>query len=378
MHAHLLALALLATAPASRDPGPTMVPDADTVRTDAGAMAWNVPLRITNPLPVGFYLDSLILEVESFDAGEKGAKSRRAVEAAVRVLPSIGAADSNVYVYLGPATCERGRLTFRLHAHSATGQTHDLKATVVADGGVLTDAYPSRVSTVKGRTVETIPAPAAGASENVPGIVLLADENRGARAQLQEIHRLTQRGYHVVALSQPGRGQSAGPADAGGPATMAAANAALDQLLAMPGLDRSRVVAWGVSQGAGAALLLAAQRREVAGVIAMSGSYDPWATARHVNDAARADWIAQAGRDSAAWRARSPIHAAANFRGHVLILHGEADPLAPSDGARAMVSVLERAGATVERRYFPGLGHTLTPRETTRPVTEFLRQTLGR
>lgn len=375
----LLPLALAATAATAAPAASpvTMVPESEVVRAD-GSLTWNVPLRIENASETGFYLDSLVLSITNRDPGASAPQVRRRIETATRALPTIGARDSNTYTYIGPAECEQGELVFELHGHGGTGRTHRLSARVRVDGGVLTDACPPRTLRGGGRDFEMVVAPASGLGVGAPGILLLPSEAAGVRAQLLTITTLAQRGYHVVALGAPGTGRSNAGADAAGPATLAAAAAALDTLLASPGVDRDRIGVWGTSRGATAALLLAARRPEVKGIVAVSAIYD-WASGyRLAGESERRRLRAEAGADTTAWRTRSPLHAAAGLRVPVLVLHGEKDTISSADDARAFVARLEQSGNTIERRYLPSGAHALPSRDVNRPVLEFLRTRFGR
>lgn len=378
MLATILLMAGLAAAPGARGTSPvTMVAQPDTIRAD-GALTWNVPLRITNGLSTGFYLDSLWLEVTSRDPGAPGTPSRRRIDAAPRVLPTVGAGEAEVYAYVGPAECEYGDITFRLSGHAADGRVHQLTARAVAAGGVLTDAYPSRMVQVETRDVETIVAEASGAADSVPGVLLLVPAGSAVRSQLLTVHTLAQRGYHVVAVGLPGSGRSTGASDAAGAQSLGAASAAHLQLGKFPRFDASRVAAWGVDEGASTALLYAARHPELRAVVAVSGIYD-WAAAfRRADEPTRKRWRAAAGADTSAWSERSPLRMAATPRGSVLLVHGEQDGRSTADEARAYARKVEAAGGSVEERYVATGTHLLLPRDVARPAQLFLQRVLGR
>lgn len=351
--------------------GPQISTSSDTIRAADGT-SWSVPFSIQNPLASGFYTDSVRLTIVSLDPGETHAPREQTVrlEALARLMEPVDAGGLKTYECTVPATGERARLTLHVDGH-AGDRAYSLALNVLADGGPLTDAYPSRLVTVGGRAIELVPVAAAGEGPH-PGVLLVHGQGSHARSQLHMADLLARRGWNVMLVSQPGYGQSQGPADMMGPATVRALAVALDSLEALPGTDRRHLAAWGVSRGATAALLLAAQRPEIGSVVAQSASYDLWATYRHAPAEFGRGVVAEAGRDSAGWKARSPLVVATKLGATVLILHGAKDEIAPVEAARAMDRALTANGGHVERIEAPNSGHRLNPRDGSRPALEFL------
>ncbi len=350
---------------------PQISTTSDTVRAADGA-SWSVPFSIQNPLPTGFYTDSVRLEVVNLDRGETHAPREQTVrlDALARLMEPVDAGGLKTYECNVPASSERARLTLHVDGH-AGGKSYALAQTVMADGGPLTDAYPSRLVTVGGRAIELVPVVAEGEGPH-PGVLLVHGQGSHARSQLHMADLMARRGWNVMLVSQPGYGLSQGPADMMGPATARALAVALDSLEALPGTDRRHLAVWGVSRGATAALLLAAQRPEITSVVAQSASYDLWATYRHAPADFGRGLLTEAGRDSAGWKARSPLVVATKLGATVMILHGAKDDVAPVEAARAMDRALTANGGHVERIEAPNGGHRLTPRDGSRPALEFL------
>jgi dipeptidyl aminopeptidase/acylaminoacyl peptidase len=337
-------------------------------------LSWSIGFRIVNPTAGGLYPDSLWLAVEDLGAGQTRAERVRRTDLTflLRVAGAVAAGDSAMLVYEGMATAERARLTLTLHAHGADGARRVLERTFEAGPGPGFAAHPSRTLTVQGRAVETVFVPAAGAAGPAPGVLLVHGHASHARLMLPVAHQLARRGLAVMLVSQPGYGTSAGPADLGGPATVAALGAALDALAREPGVDGGRLGAWGLSRGAGPLLALAATRPELRALVLQSGIYDLWAVHRGTALAGFPETIvAEAGRDSAAWRARSPLLAAARVRAAVLVMHGEKDTHVPAAQAHALAAALEATGRTVEPHFMPA-GHVLAAGQAQRHAFEFL------
>jgi fermentation-respiration switch protein FrsA (DUF1100 family) len=126
--------------------------------------------------------------------------------------------------------------------------------------------------------------------------------------------------------------------------------AALDRLARVPGVDGKRMLLWGQGDGASTALLAGVRHPELAGIVAMDASYDPWATYRALPDSAKAAYTRAAGRDSAAWRVRSPLAAAATIAAPVLVLQTLESGIASSAPAEAFAAVRNGKELYVEAR----------------------------
>ena len=111
-------------------------------------------------------------------------------------------------------------------------------------------------------------------------------------------------------------------------------------------------------------------------MIVQSGILDLWAVYRGTSlDGFRETIVAEAGADSAAWRARSPLLDADRISAPVLVLHGEKDRNVPAAQAHAFVAALEKRGAPVES-HFSAADHQLPLSEVQRAVVEFLSRRL--
>ena len=372
----LLAALSLAVARAAAADAPVLVADADTVRSDENH-TWTADFVIRNNVRAGLYPDSLFLDTEDLDAGDTRGPRRTTASLAtlVRMMQPIAAEDSSVFTYNTSAAAEHARLVFRMYLHDALGGHHAIQYSMVLNGGVLTDAFPSKTLTAANkRNVEVVAATPMNATAPAPGILLVHGEGANARRQLRQIKQIADRGYGVVAVSQPGYGTSGGPADMAGPATLAALEAALGELKGMPGVDPKRIAVWGVGSGATAALLLGAKHAELSTVVAQGASYDLWATYRAADAAGQSRIVAEAGRDSAAWRARSPLMQIATFKCPVLVLHGEKDATAPASAAHAFnAGVLKRQGS-VESKFVPEDGRVLSRSDNVRFVFDHLER----
>ena len=361
---HLLLLLALAVAPACADSPaqtpaagvPTFAPDTSAVEADEN-LQWTIPFQVQNRFPVGVYFDSLICTVQDLDPGETRLERVTVLDVSHIVRETaVSAGDLYAFTYVAPAIAEHARLTFRLVMHRADKTSTSVTTSVEMLPGRVSRAHPSEFLTVAGKRVEYVLFPVA--SDSVPALMLVHGYGANARTFLRHALRIAPRGYTVMLVSMPGYGQSDGPPDFDGPATLKALGAALDRLKAERGVDPNRVGAWGISRGAGSVALLAEKRADLRAAIAESGTYDLWAAYRAGAPARRQAIVREAGSDSAAWRERS---AALNpgKPGALLILHGEKDELAPASQAHGFAGALKARGAGVEERFFPNAGHSL-------------------
>ena len=381
--ARLGAAFLIATLalPAAAADGPHMVAMRPEI-SSTDNFVWLVALRVHNPLDVGVFTDSLIGQIEDTGRGEiHGERTHRVVLTRVTShIASISARDSGVVTFECPAVAEQADMRLLLHTHSSDGRFFVDTTVVKVKPGETWRLYRSELIPVgKGKTAEKIETvfipPQLNRGGPAPGVLLIHGDGTDARRMIPNGWVIANEGYAVMVVSQPGYGRSEGTPDFVGPATMRAVSAALDHLRRMPEVDSNRVVVWGASRGATAAMLLAAHRREVRGVVAESGIYDLWATHRETKDQALADAIVrEAGRDSAAWRARSPVMVADSIRVPVCIAHGDQDESTPYGQAKDMAARLKNAGAAVEARFVAGRGHTIASPTLSREYFEFLKR----
>ncbi len=262
----LLALSLPCV---SRAGGPTFKVLPDTLRADTTGV-WRAGLMVENPAEWGLYADSLFLDWRSTDddAGAAPKRGTTSLTALVSVIAPAGAHESTGLDWNAPADFERGTLTFRLYLHDAKKQVHALSATALVAGNALYDRHPATVLDVSGQKVEVVHMAADEAARPAPGVLYVPPAGVGARSTLRWAQLLVNRGLAVSLVSLPGAGRSSGSADRAGPASVAAAEAALARLAHEPGVDAKCLAIWGLGDGGTTALLVAARHPELQAVVA--------------------------------------------------------------------------------------------------------------
>lgn len=133
----------------------------------------------------------------------------------------------------------------------------------------------------------------------------------------------------AASISQPGYGQSDGPADFCGPATQRAITLVLDHLEETYGLIRPSMVLYGVSRGAIAAAMVATREPDLGGLILIAGVYDLAEAYQVTIPGIRANIEREAGLDVQAFSERSALYHADAIRAQTYILHGRSDERAP-------------------------------------------------
>jgi pimeloyl-ACP methyl ester carboxylesterase len=344
MHRCLLSSAVLfaclALAPDTHAADPVFRVTPDTIRVDKTG-TWRVHVTLENHSEWGLYPASLDLDMtrEDPDSSDQPRRDTLSLEVMVRSMLPVSGGDAAGFDWSGPAEFERGSLVLRIVARDAQKKVFALADTVRVAGSALADAHPPVLLDVNGHPVEMAIFAADSARRPAPAVLFVPPSGTAARSLLRWALTPSLRGNTLALVSLPGSGRSTGAPDRAGPASVAAVEAALARLLREPGVDRTRLVIWGEADGATTALLVAARHPEITGVIALDASFDAWATYRALPEVGRAAFVREAGRDSAGWRARSPLSVAQRITAPVLVVQSAEAKLPASAPAHAFVSL---------------------------------------
>lgn len=190
-----------------------------------------------------------------------------------------------------------------------------------------------------------------------PGLILVHGSGSSAGTIAWMAAAAAAHGYAGFAVSQPGFGGSAGPADYVGPVTQRAILDGLEWLQMHPRLDPGRIALWGVSRGAMAAAMAAVQTRDLRALVLQSGAYDLTQVSGQVARGAAREGAA----GPQALAERSACRRAQDFSCPVLLVHGERDELLPPEQAERLHVRLQELGKAAELAILPGKGHFLPP-----------------
>jgi dipeptidyl aminopeptidase/acylaminoacyl peptidase len=194
------------------------------------------------------------------------------------------------------------------------------------------------------------------------------------------LDKFADRGYLAVAVSQPGYGNSTGPADYCGPFTQHAVAAVLKKLRADGEVENHEVVIEGISRGAIVAGLLAAQEPDVQGVVLISGLYDLPAYTKHpksvVASGVVASMTSETGGSEAALRERSLLYSAEGFKAGALILNGAKDDRTDPDQALRLAAAINEHGGHARAIVYPQYGHYIPVEVREADIEPFITQIL--
>ncbi|MCB9759089.1 MAG: prolyl oligopeptidase family serine peptidase [Alphaproteobacteria bacterium] len=193
---------------------------------------------------------------------------------------------------------------------------------------------------------------------------------------------LAERGYLAVAVSQPGYGDSSGPADFCGPWTQHAVSGVIAKLRADGLASPTRLLIEGISRGAMTAGLIAGRDPSVSGLVLISGIYDlPSYAAAAPRRGIQRDIVdnltAETGGGPEALEARSVLRLADQIKAEVLILAGAEDERTDPDQARTLAEQIERAGGHAQAIVFPDAGHQIPVDERNVTIDPFMDRVLG-
>jgi dipeptidyl aminopeptidase/acylaminoacyl peptidase len=210
-----------------------------------------------------------------------------------------------------------------------------------------------RVEALLFRPVSTTPA---------PGILLIPGYQRTAQDLIPMGKELAEAGFASIAISQPGFGESEGPADFVGPKTLEVLTAGYRKLQNEPFVNPKRMGIYGYSRGGMAASLLAVQIDDVKAAVFGAGVYDfKRAYDESTLPGVRNNMKMETGMTPEAIRERSSILRMDLLKCPVLILHGGKDKNVPVSQALLLRDRLTALHKEFEIKLFPDREHAIGP-----------------
>lgn len=227
------------------------------------------------------------------------------------------------------------------------------------------------ITNTDGKTVETFfaypPSPP-------PWPVLIVihghyEDSRGAQEITEKQAQLwNPEGVLVVGVSQPGYGNSQGPADFAGPRSQNAVEQTLDFLRGLKEVHSKKILIYGVSRGAAIAANVAARDSDLAAAVLVSGFYDlePLLPKWHLSNQGQgilgnlSQEIQGTGTPKEISISRSALRQNP-IRIPFLAIGGDLDPICDIQQAQRLVERSKKIGVPAQLIAVPDLGHKIPP-----------------
>jgi len=221
-----------------------------------------------------------------------------------------------------------------------------------------------------------------------PAVVLVHGQQEWPRPGAKDfvnwgvLHRLAERGYVAVAISQPSYGGSTGPADFCGPSTQHAVSGVILKLKRDGLIVPDKIVIEGISRGAIVASLVAAHDPSIAGIVLISGLYDLDEFVKNAKTGEAAliarSIVAETGGGNAELRARSALNFARNIKASTLILNGAMDDRTDPAQAQRLAMEISSHRGHARAIIYPNYGHQIPVGVRDKEINSFIDSVLGK
>jgi dipeptidyl aminopeptidase/acylaminoacyl peptidase len=195
----------------------------------------------------------------------------------------------------------------------------------------------------------------------------------------------TKLGYVSIAISQPGYGETDGPADFCGSFTQDAVLEIINNFRNKAFVNKDRIGLIGVSRGAMVSSMVAVRDQNIAGAILISGFYDlkdalPKLTKIGETNSAVAGMVLniknEIGDSSDAFESRSALMQVSKIKSPLLIFNGAKDDRTFPEQSRELADKLSKNGVDAKAFIYEEYGHSIPPQIRNKEIIPFLRKYL--
>jgi dipeptidyl aminopeptidase/acylaminoacyl peptidase len=181
------------------------------------------------------------------------------------------------------------------------------------------------------------------------------------------------RGFVAVAISQPGYGNSDGPADFCGPFTQDAVAEVIRWMRQKPFIKADKIGVLGISRGAVVASMVATRDQQLAALVLISGLYD---FSKRFNDFPNTDikeyFAVETDGSLKALKDRSALYCADKIKTPTLIMNGAKDDRTDPEQARKLSEMIEKNGTFSKVIIYPEYGHQIPYAVRNQEINPFL------
>ncbi|MBF0548305.1 MAG: alpha/beta fold hydrolase [Candidatus Riflebacteria bacterium] len=196
------------------------------------------------------------------------------------------------------------------------------------------------------------------------------------------LDQFAKRGALAVAISQPGYGNSTGPADFCGNFTQNAISSVITKLKEEGNISSNTLILIGISRGALVAGLIASRDPSIAGIVLISGVYDlpKFVADKSLNPRKQEciqsllrELLTETGSGIEALSVRSVLFFAKNIKAPALIMNGEKDDRTDPNQARRLAEKITSYGGKARAIIYPDCGHQIPVEMRNKEIDPFIK-----
>lgn len=193
-------------------------------------------------------------------------------------------------------------------------------------------------------------------------------------------------GIVAVSVSQPGYGNSDGPADYGGNFTQDAVLSVIKEIRKWDFVKGNKIALYGINQGANVASMVVTKDTKLAAVVLIAGMYDLQKVYEKLSEESKEDELAreisrnikmETGATEKGFQERSVIFSTDKIKTPTLILVGALDDRSGPEDAEKVSELITKNGVFSRAVVFPKYGHSIPNADRKKVTQPFFTEHLG-